>query len=178
MKTQSWISAEQISRRVQALGAELTEYYGRLLKPEEPVFIVSVLKGAFVFTADLVRELKVPVHLEFVEVSSYGSGTESSGRLTWHKDLRESVEGRHVLILEDIVDTGLTMSQLLQELDSRKAASIKLVALLHKPSRSKVPVRLDHVGFTIEDKFVIGYGLDFNERYRELKDIQIVVNDR
>jgi len=153
------LSAEQIGDRVRELGVQITkEYEGRRL------VLVCVLKGSFVFTSDLARHIDLPLRIEFLGVRSYGEGTSTTG----------VVQITHDLIVEDIVDTGLTISHLLQLLKTRMPSSIKVCALLHKPARSRVEVPIDYLGFTIEDKFVVGYGLDWAERYRNLPFIGIV----
>jgi hypoxanthine phosphoribosyltransferase len=127
-----------------------------------------------VFFADLIRELNIPLQIEFVQVSSYGSGMESSGKIKVVQRLRTSIRDRHVLVIEDIVDTGNTLSYLLKYLARKKPASLKLCALTDKPSRRKVPVKIDYLGFTVPDKFIVGYGIDFNEEYRYLPDICVI----
>lgn len=154
---------EQIEARVAELGSTLTrDYAGR-----SPV-IVSVLKGSFVFAADLVRHVALDVRLEFLGVRSYGSGTESTGAVQIIQDLAHPIEGEDVLVVEDIVDTGLTIAYILSLLRARKARSVKVCALLDKPSRRKVEVTADYVGFTVGDHFLVGYGLDCAEQYRNL----------
>jgi hypoxanthine phosphoribosyltransferase len=163
------LSAEAIAKRVQELGAEISrEYAGRELT------VVGVLNGSFVFMADLVRAIDLPLRCDFLGLSSYGSATESSGVVAITKDLSGPIEGRHLLIVEDIVDTGLTMAYLLENLATRKPASTKIVALLSKPARRQVEVMVDYLGFTIEDRFVIGYGLDYDGRYRNLPFIGVL----
>jgi len=137
----------------------------------QEVLLVIVLRGAALFAADLCRHITADVVLDFIAVSSYGSSTSTSGVVRFLKDLDESVEGRHVLIVEDIVDTGLTLAYLSENLRSRNPQSLKTCALLDKPSRRRVDIRPDYTGFTIDDLFVVGYGLDFDQRYRHLPDI-------
>jgi len=162
-------SAEQIAARVKELGAQIAaDYEG------QSVVLVCVLKGSFVFTADLSRAIDGNVRIEFLGVQSYGEGTETSGQVQITQDLTRPIEGEHVLIVEDIVDTGLTIAHLLDLFRTRKPASLKVCALLHKPSRTRIEVPIDYLGFTIEDKFVVGYGLDFAQRYRNLPFIGIV----
>ncbi|MHB0912845.1 MAG: hypoxanthine phosphoribosyltransferase [Armatimonadota bacterium] len=166
-----FLGEEQIAARVRELGAEISDdYKGRNL------VIVGILKGSFVFLADLVRSISLPLTLDFITLSSYGGSTESSGTVRLAKDLDESVAGRDVLIVEDIVDTGWTlrMSRLKEVLLERGAASVRVCTLLDKPERRKVDVDLDYVGFVIPDEFVVGYGLDFDGLYRNLPDISIV----
>ncbi len=163
------LSAEQIAARTRELGAQITrDYEGRRL------VLVCVLKGSFVFTADLARHIDLPLRVEFLGVRSYGEGTSSTGVVQITQDLTRPIEGDDVLIVEDIVDTGLTVSHLLQLLRTRMPSSVKTCALLHKPARSRVEVPIDYLGFTIEDKFVVGYGLDWAERYRNLPFIGVV----
>jgi hypoxanthine phosphoribosyltransferase len=160
----TFLSAEQIADRVRALGHEIKRDY----EGKRPVLVV-VLKGSFVFAADLLRAIDLPsLRVDFLAVRSYGEGTESTGVVQIVNDLSRPIEGEDVLLVEDIVDTGLTINYLLDLLQTRKPSSIKVCSLLHKPARSKVTVPIDYLGFTIEDRFVIGYGLDFAEKYRNL----------
>jgi hypoxanthine phosphoribosyltransferase len=135
---------------------------------------VAVLKGAFMFLADLIRAMEGPVTCDFIAVSSYGSGTSTSGEVRLLKDLDRSIEGRDVVIVEDIVDTGLTLSYLQEILRAREPRSLATACLLSKPSRRKVDVRVEHIGFTIDDRFVVGYGLDFDELHRNLPYIGVL----
>jgi hypoxanthine phosphoribosyltransferase len=164
------LSAERIAARVRELGAEIArEYQGRRL------VLVSVLKGSFVFTADLARAIDLPnVRVEFLGVRSYGEGTSTSGVVQITQDLVRPIEGEDVLVVEDIVDTGLTIAHLLELFHTRHPASLKVCALLHKPARTKVEVPINYLGFTIDDRFVVGYGLDWAERYRHLPFIGVV----
>lgn len=163
------LDAERIAERVSDLGRQITrDYRGRSL------VLICVLKGSFVFAADLARNIQLPVRIEFLGVRSYGSGTESSGIVEITHDLGSPVLGEDVLIVEDIVDTGLTSAYLLELLRTRSPASLRFCALLHKPARTQVPVRIDYLGFTIEDVFVVGYGLDHGQLYRNLPDIMIL----
>lgn len=162
-------SAEEIAARVKELGAKIAEdYRGRRL------VLVSVLKGSFVFTADLARAIDAQLRVEFLGVRSYGEGTSSSGVVQITQDLSKPIEGEDVLIVEDIVDTGLTIAHLLELFRTRHPASVKVCALLHKPARTRIEVPIDYLGFTIEDRFVVGYGLDWAERYRNLPFIGVV----
>lgn len=162
-------SAEQIAARVRELGAEITrDYSGRNL------VLVCVLKGSFVFAADLARHIDLPLRVDFLGVRSYGEGTESSGVVQITQDLSRPIEHEDVLLVEDIVDTGLTIAHLMDLLRTRAPASVKVCSLLHKPARSRVQVDVHYLGFTIEDRFVVGYGLDMAERYRNLPYIGIV----
>ena len=163
------ISAERIRERVAELAAQITrEYAGRSL------VLLSVLKGSFIFSADLAREIALPVRLEFLGVRSYGDDTKSSGVVQITQDLTRPVDGDDILIVEDIVDTGLTLSYLREQLRSRNPASIKVAALLHKPARIQREVEINYLGFTIDDVFVVGYGLDYAERYRNLPFIGVL----
>jgi hypoxanthine phosphoribosyltransferase len=163
------LSTEQIAARVRELGAQITkDYEGRRL------VLVSVLKGSFIFTADLCRAIDTQLRIEFLGVRSYGEGTSTSGVVQITQDLSRPIEGEDVLIVEDIVDTGLTIAHLLELFHTRHPASIKVCSLLHKPARTKVEVPIDYLGFTIEDRFVVGYGLDWAERYRNLPFIGVV----
>ena len=164
------LSREQIDQRVAVLGREITRDYS----DKGGVHVVGVLKGSFVFMADLVRHVDVPVTLDFLALSSYAAGTTSSGEVKLLKDLDAALAGRHVVVVEDIVDTGLTLSYLHEILRARGPASIRTACLLSKPSRRKVDVPVDYVGFTIEDRFVVGYGLDYAEQYRHLPYIGVL----
>ncbi len=154
------------------LGAEITRDY-----EDKRLVLVCVLKGSFVFTADVARAIDAHVRIEFLGVQSYGEGSETSGVVQITQDLTKSIEGEHVLIVEDIVDTGLTIAHLLDLFRTRKPASVKVCALLHKPARTRIAVPIDYLGFTIEDKFVVGYGLDHAQRYRNLPFIGIVEHE-
>jgi hypoxanthine phosphoribosyltransferase len=163
------LSAEQIAARVRELGAELTlEYTGK------PLVLVCVLKGSFIFASDLARAIDLPLRIDFLGVRSYGVDTETSGVVQITNDLSRPIEHEHVLLVEDIVDTGLTIAYLMDLLRTRGPASVRVCSLLHKPARARVAVKIDHLGFTIEDRFVVGYGLDFAERYRNLPYIGVV----
>ena len=164
-----FLGETEIAARVKALAAEIRRDAG----PEAPVHLIGVLKGAFVFLADLMREVGGDVSCDFIAVSSY-AGTKSTGEVQILKDLDRSIEGRHVVIVEDIVDTGLTLSYLQNALRARAPKSIKTACLLSKPSRRKVDVPVEYIGFTIDDRFVVGYGLDYNEQYRNLPFIGVV----
>jgi hypoxanthine phosphoribosyltransferase len=163
------LSGEEVQARVAELGAQLAaDYEGR-----EPV-LVSVLKGSIIFLADLVRAMPIPLSIDLMEVSSYGTSTESSGQVRILKDLSTSIEGREVLVVEDIIDTGLTLNYLLRYLHDKGPASIRICCLLDKPARRLAPIEIDYRGFTIADRFVIGYGLDYGERYRNLPYIGVL----
>jgi hypoxanthine phosphoribosyltransferase len=164
------ITTEQIQTRIRELAAEIERDY----PPGEPIHLVGVLKGGFMFMADLVRAMSARVTLDFIAVSSYAQSTRSSGEVRMLKDLDSGLEGRHVIIVEDIVDTGLTLTYLQDILRARAPKSLKTACLLSKPSRRKVNVTVDYIGFTIEDRFVVGYGLDYAEKYRNLGSIAIL----
>lgn len=166
----SLIDADTIAARVRELGKQIAEdYKGRNL------VLVCVLKGSFVFTADLARAIESStMRIEFLGVRSYGEGTSTSGVVQITQDLSRPIEGEDILIVEDIIDTGLTIAHLLDLFRTRKPASIKVCALLHKPARTRIEVPIDYLGFTIEDRFVIGYGLDWGEKYRNLESISVV----
>lgn len=158
-----------LQRRVGELGRQITaDYLGRDL------VLVGILKGSVHFLADLSRAVDLPLTLDFLGVSSYGAGTITSGEVRFTSDLSRAVEGRDLLVVEDVVDTGVTMKFLLDNLSTRKPASVRVCALLHKPSRARVRIPLDYVGFTIEDHFVVGYGLDHAERWRNLPYIAVL----
>ena len=162
------LSHDAIQARVAELGAEIVrDYAGR-----EP-HLICVLKGACAFMTDLSRRIDLPLTLDYMAVSSYGAATKTSGEVRLVKDLDQGLDGRDVLVVEDIVDTGLTLNYLLNVLRQRGPRSLKVVTLLSKPSRRLVETPVDYVGFTIEDHFVVGYGLDFNEKFRNLRDIMI-----
>ncbi|MDR3217013.1 MAG: hypoxanthine phosphoribosyltransferase [Clostridiaceae bacterium] len=162
---------EEIAARVKAVAGEITrDYTGKKL------LAVCILRGAVIFTADLIRELDLDVSLDFISVSSYGAGTTSSGEVRVLHDLKEPIEGRDVLIIEDIIDTGLTLSYLREILLARKPASLKIAALLDKPDRRRTDINADYIGFCIPDDFVVGYGLDFDQRFRHLPDICVPLN--
>jgi hypoxanthine phosphoribosyltransferase len=164
------IDEATIQKRIQELGATIRRDYGA----GTPIHLVAVLKGAFMFLADLIRALDGPVTCDFIAVSSYGARTKSSGEVRLMKDLDQTIEGRDVIIIEDIVDTGLTLQYLQDMLLARAAKSLKTACLLSKPSRRKVDVVVEYIGFTVEDRFVVGYGLDFNEQYRNLPHIGVL----
>lgn len=156
-----------ILKRVTDLALQISQDY-----PSGELILVGVLKGGFIFLADLARALKIPVHIDFVRLASYGASTHSSGKVEILKDLETSITGKDVIIVEDIIDTGLTIEFLKQELTKRKPRSLKICALLDKKSQRKVEVEVDYVGLTIEKNyFVVGYGLDFSEQYRHLPEI-------
>ena len=162
-------SEEQLRQRVKELGAQITaDYAGK-----EPV-LASVLRGSYIFMADLTRAIDLPVTVDFMAVSSYGAGTKSSGQVEIKKDLSDSIEGRDLIIVEDILDSGNTLFYLMEILKARKPASIRICTLMDKPDRRTQPIVADYVGFTIPDAFVVGYGLDYAEHYRNLPYIGIL----
>ncbi len=163
------LDADTIAARVAELGAQLSADYA----DRNPV-LLSVLKGAVVFLADLMRSMDVPSSIDLMELSSYGAGTETSGQVRILKDLSKPIEGRDVIVVEDIIDTGLTLNYLLRYLAERHPASISVCCLLDKPARRLADLEIDYRGFTIPDRFVVGYGLDFDERYRNLPYIGVL----
>jgi hypoxanthine phosphoribosyltransferase len=160
------ISRDEIAEAVDRLASEIKRDY----QGKQPL-LVGVLTGSFVFMADLIRQLDLPLELDFVRLSSYGAARESSGRVRVDQGLNTRIKGRDVVVIEDIVDTGITTSFLLDYLRKKEPASLKLCALTDKPSRRKVPVAIDYLGLSLPDKFVVGYGLDFNQSFRNLPDI-------
>jgi len=158
------IDEKSAIQRVKELGEQITKDY----KDSNNLMVIGILKGAVVFMSDLIKEIKLPLKIDFMAVSSYGASTKTSGVVRILKDLDEEIEGKDVLIVEDIVDTGLTLHYLLDNLRSRKPNSIKICCFLDKPSRRRVQVKVDYIGFEIPDEFVIGYGLDYAEKYRNL----------
>jgi hypoxanthine phosphoribosyltransferase len=167
--TKVLVTEEQITEKVAELAAQLDKKYA-----DKNVLLVGVLKGAVMFMADLSRAMQIPVQMDWMAVSSYGSGTVSSGVVRILKDLDADVLGRHVVIVEDIIDSGLTLSWLVGNLEARGAASVEVVALLRKPAAAKVEVNVGLVGFDIPNEFVVGYGLDYAEKYRTLKGVAVL----
>lgn len=163
------LTEDEIRERIEELGEAISADYG-----DEPVLLIAVLRGAALFVADLSRAISSPVEIDFMAVSSYGSSTKSSGVVRIIKDLDETIEGRHVLVVEDILDTGLTLKYLLKNLASRGPASLEVVTLLSKEGKQRVPISCKYVGFTVPDEFVVGYGLDYAERYRNLPYIGVL----
>jgi hypoxanthine phosphoribosyltransferase len=159
------IAAEAIAGRVAELGGRIADDYQRV---GGELVLVGVLKGSIIFLADLCRHIPLPLSIDFIGIASYGDETRSSGVVQITSDLTRPIEGKHVIVVEDIIDTGLTAHYLLDNLATRKPASIKLCSLLHKPDRSVIAVTIDYLGFTIPNKFVVGYGLDFAQQYRNL----------
>jgi hypoxanthine phosphoribosyltransferase len=159
-------TAEEITATVRRLAAEIRrDYLGK-----NPI-LIAILKGSFVFLADLTRQLNFPLQIEFAQLSSYGRGKESAGRIKVVKDISADIKGRHVLVVEDIIDTGLTAAFFLEHLKQKQPASLKLCALTDKPSRMQVKINIDYLGLTVPDKFIVGYGIDWDEKFRYLPDI-------
>jgi len=162
-------SRAAIQKRVQELGGQISgDYAGREL------VVIGILKGAFIFMADLIREIRIPCNIDFIRVASYDASSESSGKVVMTKDIETSIKGRDILIVEDIVDTGLTLQYLVRWLKERNPNSLKICVFLDKRKRRKVSFEADYVGFTIDDGFVVGYGLDFNEQYRFFPDVYVI----
>jgi hypoxanthine phosphoribosyltransferase len=164
------ISEQEIADRVKAMGQQITSDY----KDTPNVLLIGVLRGVAVFFGDMMRAIDLPVDIDFMSISSYGSSTRSSGVVRILKDLDESITGRHVIILEDIIDSGLTLSYLVRLLQERRPASLEICTLLDKPSRRLIDVPVKYVGFTIEDQFVVGYGLDYDQKFRNLPFVGIL----
>jgi hypoxanthine phosphoribosyltransferase len=168
-RPETLITSEAIAARIAELGQQITAD-----KRDEDLVVISVLKGSFMFCADLLRHIDLPLNVEFLGVRSYGDSTETSGEVQITSDISRRLEGKDVLLVEDIVDTGLTLKFLLDLLARRGPRSLKLAALLHKPSRTRIPVQIDYLGFSIEDVFVVGYGLDHAQRHRNLPYVGVV----
>ena len=164
------ISCDRIAARVAELGSKISADYG-----DREIVLIGVLKGSFMFIADLVRHIASPVTIEFMAARSYDSGTSTSGQIELTKDLGRPIEGKDVLLVEDIIDTGLTLNYLKLLLAQRQPRSLKTVSFLDKPSRRRIQISGEYVGFEIEDRFVVGYGLDFEQKYRNLKDLCVLV---
>lgn len=166
------LTEEEVQKKVEELAQAINQDY-----PDGEVVVVGILKGCFVFVADLVRKLKADVRVHFMQVSSYGDGTESTGEIIIKKDLDIDIAGKHVILAEDIIDSGNTLSKLVPLLKSRNPASVKVCALLSKPSRRQVEFEADYTGFEIPDEFIVGYGLDCAEAYRQLPYIAVVAEE-
>ena len=166
------IDEQKIENRVKEIGAQITADYN-----DKDLVVIGILKGAVLFMADLIKKINVPLSIDFMAVSSYGKSTRSSGIVRILKDLDEEIEGKDVLIVEDIVDTGLTLKFLAENILSRNPKSLKVCCLLDKPSRRKVAVSVDYVGFEIPDEFVVGYGLDYAQKYRNIPFIGVIENN-
>jgi hypoxanthine phosphoribosyltransferase len=166
------VTSEEIQEKVRELAERITgDYRG------ENLLLVGILRGAVVFLSDLMRHLELSCEIDFMDVSSYGTGTSSSGVVRILKDLEEDITGRHVLIVEDIIDTGLTLSYLMRILRARKPASLEICTLLSKPSRRQADIHVKYLGFEVPDEFVVGYGIDYAGRYRNLRDIRALKSD-
>lgn len=166
------LSQEQINIRVRELGQQISRDYAG-----KDLLVVGILKGAFIFMSDLVRAIDIPLEADFMAVSSYGMSSESSGVVRIIKDLDQSIEGRNVLVVEDIVDTGLTLNYLVENLKARNPASVKVCTFLDKPERRQVKVNADYNGYDVPDEFLVGYGLDYSEKYRNLPYVAILKRD-
>jgi hypoxanthine phosphoribosyltransferase len=166
------IDEESLKARIAELGTELSDHYAG-----QDLLLIGVLKGAVFFMADLMRKLTIPCEVDFMAISSYGASTDSSGVVRILKDLDINIEGRDVLVVEDIIDSGLTLSYLMRNLESREPATLEVCALLTKPDRREMEVPVRYVGFEIPNRFVIGYGLDFGERYRNLPYVAVLSDD-
>ncbi len=167
-----FLTADQIQKRVREMGDQISGDF-----PDGPIYLIAILKGAFIFLADLSRAIRTPSRIEFIGISSYGRGKTSSGQVKVTKDLDVSIEGHHVLIVEDIVDSGVTLTYLMNVLQQRRPKSLHIATLLDKPERRLRPVDVAYVGFKIPDEFVVGYGLDFAEDYRNLGDICVLTEE-
>ena len=172
MSLKPLIDAKTIAQRVADLGRAITEDYRG-----KDLVVVPVLKGSYVFAADLVRQIELDVAIDFLGVRSYGDQRASSGVVQITTDLSQSIEGKHVILVEDIVDTGLTVAYLHENLATRQPASVKVASLLHKPARTRVPVQIDYLGFTVDDVFIVGYGLDYAQKFRNLPYLAVVTDD-
>jgi len=172
MSIEVYLSEEKIQNRVNELAEQINKDYAG-----KELFVLGVLQGSFVFCADLIRKINVPVEIDFISASSYGAGTVSSGEVKISYDLTREIKDKHVLIVEDIVDTGLTLNKLMKHLEKKNPASMKLASLLFNPAKLEHKVDIDYLAFEIEDKFVIGYGLDYDGKYRELPYVGIYSND-
>lgn len=168
-KISTMYSEEQVNERVREIAAQIDKDFGG-----EEVHLICILKGSIFFTAELAKRMESSVTLDFMSVSSYGDGTESSGRVRIVKDLDESIEGKNVIVVEDIIDSGRTLSFLMDMLSARNPKSLKLCTLLNKPDRRVTDVKVDYIGFDIPDEFVVGYGMDYAQRYRTLPFIGVV----
>ena len=165
-KPQILLTRQEIEAAVSRVATEITRDYH-----DKHPLLIGVLKGSFMFMADLIRRLDFPLEVEFIGLSSYGRGSQTSGKIRVVQGLRSAAKGRNILVIEDIIDTGLTVAFLLDYLQKKKPASLKLCALTDKPSRRRVPVTIDYLGFTVPNKFIVGYGLDWDEKFRNLPDI-------
>ena len=166
------LSKEQISTEVIRLGSELNRDY----KEKHPI-VIGILKGSFIFMADLIRQLEFPIEIDFVRLSSYGSGTETSGKIRIISGPQVDIKGRDIIVIEDIIDSGLSINYFLKYLEKRKPASVKVCALVDKPARRRESVNIDYLGFIVPDEFLVGYGMDCDERYRNLPDVCVLVEE-
>ena len=164
------ITKEEIQKRLRELGEQITEDFKN---ENEPLIVVGLLRGSIVFMADLIREIRLPLEIDFIEASSYGEGTQTSREVKILKDLRSTISGKNVLVVEDIIDSGFTLKKILQLLGSRNPKKVSLCTLLDKPERREVEIDVQYIGFEIPNEFVVGYGLDFNEIYRNLEYVGI-----
>ena len=169
IKPQIFFPEKQIIKRIAELADEIRQDY----RGKSPL-LLGILKGSVIFLSDMIRQLDMPVEIDFIKLSSYRSQTTSSGNVQLLQDTTLPIEGKDILIIEDIVDTGLTVSFLISHLKTKNPSSVRLCTLLDKPSRRQVPVHIDYIGFTIPDKFVVGYGIDYNEQFRHLRDICLI----
>lgn len=174
MNLTPFISSQEIQELNKKLGKKITQDYKKLLGPEEELLVIVTLKGAMYFASDLTREIELPIHLDFIRLASYGSGSKSSGNVRILKDIESTPENQHILVIDEIVDSGRTLAFLFERLRAQKPKSLKLCALLSKPSRREVEVQVDYLGRDIEDKFVVGYGLDYKEKFRNRREILAV----
>lgn len=164
------ITKEEIVKRIKELGEEITNDFKN---ESEPLIVIGLLKGSVVFMADLIREIRLPLEIDFIEASSYGEGTHTTREVKILKDLRSTISGKNVLVVEDIIDSGFTLKKILKILGSRNPKKVSLCTLLNKPERREVEVTVQYIGFEIPNEFVVGYGLDFNEKYRNLEYVGI-----
>lgn len=174
-KLEPFLTADKIDALNQKIAERINQDYAHLAKDKRELFVIVTLKGAMFFASDLLKKITVPLRLDFVRLASYGSGTKSSGTVRILKDIESTPEGQDVLVLDEIIDSGRTLHFLFDRLNAQNPRSLKLCALLSKPSRREIEVKVDYLGQEVEDKFLVGYGLDFNEQYRNLKDIFAVV---
>jgi len=168
---ETYLSRDEIDKIVTDLAKKISEDYATVVSHENPLVVIITLKGAIFFGADLIRKLDIPVLLEFVRLASYGTGTKSAGTVRMLKDLEKEPKGKHLLVLDEIADSGHTINFLLERLRHAQPASVKVCTLVNKASRREVDIPLDYIGKEVEDKFFVGYGMDFNEKYRNLKEI-------
>lgn len=173
-----FISAEEIALQNRNLADKITDFYRDRVSQEHPLVLLVILKGSVMFFSDLVRLLEIPVRVEFISISSYGHDMESSGQVRFELDVRDSITSKHVLIVEDIIDTGRSLDAVLRQLRARGPASLEIATLLSKPDRRVVNVPVRFIGFTIPDKFVVGYGMDYAEMYRELDYIGVLTLEK